>query len=61
MGDEGGMPLEITTGAFQTGCADVSWISKFPDEKQMLFHGGGMPFTIPSVRDIGNVQYVVLQ
>ena len=59
MGDEGGMLVEIREGAEGK---DVSWVSKFPSERETLFRGGGgYGYEVRSVESRGGKQLVVLE
>ena len=58
MGDEGGMLVEIRKGGLGR---DVSWVSKFPSERETLFYGGDRGFAVKSVESRGSKQLVVLE
>ena len=63
MGKEGGLLIEFQT---HLNMGDVSWISKFPDEREVLYAAGGIRFYLRKNRDggyvetIGNVQHIVV-
>ena len=61
MGDDGGMLVEIRRQQRLTA-ADVSWVSKFPSERETLFRGGGgYGYEVRSVESRGGKQLVVLE
>ena len=56
-----GVVLEFEGGAYGIGVADVSWISKFPSEKEWLKSGSRwMPHNVQSVEVVDGHQRVVL-
>ena len=57
--DDGGVILEFDKNVRYGLSVDVSWISKFPSEREVL-RAVGAPFTVKSVEIVGGQQHIVL-